>query len=114
MATGALFCGNRTVAQGTVLFLDLEGNERRAKARSATVRGDGAPSDNFKMIHEWPRMDQGGLELLAAAIVKEKAKLAIVDIWSCFRAHRPKNADPYQWDHDQAKLVSKSPPTLKA
>ena len=106
VATGALFCSNRTVAQGPVLFLDLEGNDRRAKARSATVRGDGAPSDNFKMIHEWPRMDQGGLELLQAAILKEKAKLSIVDIWSCFRAYRPKSADPYQWDHDQAKLVS--------
>lgn len=106
VATGEPFCGARKVDQGPVLFLDLEGNERRAQLRSAMVRGADKPSELFKLVHEWPRMDNGGLELLEAAIVREGARLAIVDVWALFRAPRPKSADPYSWDMAQAKLVS--------
>ena len=106
VATGTLFGGSRRVRQGPVLFLDLEGNQRRAQKRSALLRAGAAPSPDFHMIHTWPPMQAGGLELLERAIVAKGAILAMIDVWACFRPPRPKNADPYQWDHESAKLVA--------
>ena len=105
VATGTLFGGSRMVRQGPVLFLDLEGNQRRAQKRSAMLRAGAPASADFHIIHAWPPMLAGGLELLERAIVEKKAVLAMIDVWACFRPPRAKNADPYQHDHESAKLV---------
>jgi RecA-family ATPase len=105
VATGSLFGGSRKVRQGPVLFLDLEGNQRRAQKRSAIVRAGATPSAELHITHHWPPMQSGGLGMLEQAITEKNAALAMIDIWACFRPPRPKWADPYQHDHESAKLV---------
>lgn len=106
VVTGGLFGGRLPCTKGKVLHLDLEGNKRRGKKRQAILRDGELASDDYAIAHEWPRMGAGGLELLEVKILQEKLKLVVVDVWACFRAMRPKNADPYQHDHDNAKLVA--------
>jgi RecA-family ATPase len=106
VSTGALFGGSKPVEQGDVLLLDLEGNRRRAQKRFRMIRNGDEPSDALEIAHEWPRMDQGGLELIRDwAKSKRNPQLVVVDIWVRFRPPRPKNADPYQYDYDCMKLL---------
>ena len=105
VATGDMFGGALPVQQGPVLFMDLEGNQRRTKKRSGLLRGDGVASDELHIVHKWPPMQSGGLQQLEAAIVANGYVLIVIDIWACFRPPRPKNADIYQHDLVSAQQV---------
>lgn len=103
VATGDLFAGARKVRKGPVLFLDLEGNDRRSQQRYAAIRTGEASSD-LHIAYSWPPMPEG-LELLELKIMSLKAALVIVDVWALFRSPRPRNADPYQHDLTSARAV---------
>ncbi len=60
-----------------MLYLALEDNGRRLKER---IRKQGAPSTaNIRFETSWPRLTEGGLDLLTQAIESEGYTLAIVD-----------------------------------
>jgi RecA-family ATPase len=106
VAIGALFGGCKLTNQGSVLLLDLEGNQRRAQARFRKIRqGTQAPA-GLLIANEWPRMGQGGVALIRQwAAAHPNRQLVIIDVWAKFRPPRPKNADAYQFDYDCVKQL---------
>jgi hypothetical protein len=106
ISTGEPFCGKFPTRKGPVLILNLEGNERRVKTRTAIIRCGTKPSADLHFAHDWPPMDSGGLDLREAKILKGKLAAVGIDVWGMFRSARPKNADPYQHDFDSARLIS--------
>src|SRR3954452_1641124 len=106
VASGDAFGGCKPVHKGDVLLLDLEGNRRRAQLRFKKLRQDGKAPAGLDVANEWPRMDQGGLDLIRQwAKARKNPRLVIIDIWVKLRPTRPKNADPYQFDYDCAKQL---------
>jgi RecA-family ATPase len=106
VASGEAFGGCKPVHKGDVLLLDLEGNRRRAQIRFKKLRQGGKAPAGLDVANEWPRMDQGGLDLIRQwAKARKNPRLVIIDIWVKFRPPRPKNADPYQFDYDCAKQL---------
>jgi hypothetical protein len=106
VASGGVFGSCKPVDQGDVLLLDLEGNQRRAQARFRQIRqGTPAPA-NLLMANEWPRMGQGGVNLIKQwAANHPQRRIVIIDVWAKFRPPRPKNADAYQFDYDCVKRL---------
>lgn len=98
VATGQRFAEFADCDFGKVLFLDLEGGQRREKYRLQKVLGPTPATEQLHIAFDWPRMDQGGLELLERYIVEEGYRLIIIDIWNKFRPSKPRNADHYDWD----------------
>jgi hypothetical protein len=69
VATGGVALGTKQVAQGEVLYLALEDNRRRIHNRlNKLLAGRPAPA-NLHIATEWPRLDEGGAELLSDWLV---------------------------------------------
>ncbi len=79
---GGKALGWSQVEPGGVLYLALEDNPRW-------------------LYTQWPRMNEGGLELLSRDVDShENLRLIIIDTLPKFRPPKPKNADPYQFDYE--------------
>jgi hypothetical protein len=64
VATGGVALAAKRVEQGEVLYLALEDNRRRIHNRlNKLLAGRSAPA-NLHIATEWPRLDEGGAELL--------------------------------------------------
>jgi hypothetical protein len=64
VATGGVALASKRVEQGEVLYLALEDNRRRIHNRlNKLLAGQPAPA-NLHIATEWPRLDEGGAELL--------------------------------------------------
>ena len=80
VSSGGLFLDKIKVKPATCLYLALEDNERRLSTRLKLVlRGKETPA-NLHISPAWPRIDQGGADLLAKFIEKHQdAKLVVID-----------------------------------
>ena len=64
VTAGLPFCGVKPTDQGEVLVLDLESNKRRGQTQLRAIRQGRKPKPGMLIAYQWPRMDEGGLELI--------------------------------------------------
>lgn len=94
------------VEAGPVLYLALEDNAKRLQKRIEIMRGvNHGNLHNLLMANEWPRLDEGGLELLEETIVKTAGLRAI--IIDCYKRIRGRRGDKseYSYGLDYDELV---------
>lgn len=76
----------RRCDMGAVLYLAMEDNERRLKARLERVAGNSKWPTEFQFATEWPRVDMGGLVQIEAWLDRSpNARLVIVDTLATVR-----------------------------
>jgi AAA domain-containing protein len=105
VATGGVALASFRVLAGAVLYLALEDNKRRLKARLEKLlqRQDAAPPDRLTFAHKWPRQDQGGLGELGQWLDAHKGtRLVIIDTWAKFKPARFRNGNDYDQDYREA------------
>jgi hypothetical protein len=111
IAMGGFALGRFNVEPGEVLYLALEDTARRLKSRicQMLVNGSGRP----ELLHcftEWPRMDQGGLDILDKKIESmQKLRLVFIDTYQLFKpvAKVRQNSSPYEQDYQHINLIKK-------
>jgi ribosomal protein S25 len=114
IAQGGLALGRIPVKKGTVLYLALEDTERRIKNRLELMLSDGgAPPDNLYFSTKWPRMNEGGLEVLQKKIVETPdTRLVIIDTLQKFRAPVNRASNLYAADYEAVTSIKEVADTL--
>jgi hypothetical protein len=105
VATGTKFASYAMTQFGKVLFLDLEGGQRREQYRLQKVLGDTPVPEQLHIAFDWPNMNNGGLELLDRYIAEEGYVLVIIDIWNKFRRRASRNVNLYDWDSEVGQEI---------
>lgn len=86
IAQGGIVMGDIPVDEGDVLILALEDNKRRLKKRLLQMLAGDAPPERLHMETEWPREDEGGLDLLDQWLgLHAGTKLVVIDTLARFR-----------------------------
>lgn len=100
IALGGKALGRMPVAQGRVLYLDLEGKQQRIKKRTRAILGvQNRPwPDNFHVYTTWPQGDQGMDRLRQWFRIYPDTRLVVIDVLSDFRRPMDKYEQPYQYD----------------
>ncbi len=92
---------------GDTLYLALEDNDRRMQERQAMMLGDAGAPHGFHVANEWPRSNEGGLELIEQWIDTNKsARLVVIDTFKRFRPKESKANRLYDLDYDAIAPVS--------
>jgi predicted Zn-ribbon and HTH transcriptional regulator len=100
VASGGVFLGE-SVDPAQVLYFALEDTPRRLKDRLLSVlSGDPAP-ERLYFYTGLPQLDDGGLVLLEAEIIKRKPKLVIIDTLQRIRGVHKGNSTAYQVDYEE-------------
>jgi RecA-family ATPase len=107
VSTGQRFADYAECQFGKVLFLDLEGGQRREKFRLQKLLGHMPAPEGLKVYFDFLRMDEGGLDLLDKMIAEEGYVLVIIDIWNKFRPPTPRGANLYDWDSQVGQQIQK-------
>ncbi len=109
IASGGKALGKIDVEQGEVIGLFLEDTPRRLQTRlfKMLAYGGKAP-DGFYMFTEWPRVDQGGIELLEEEIKSHtNVRLVIIDTLKMFRAPDNGRKQIYDRDYEAVSEIKK-------
>ena len=111
IAMGGVALGKVHVDPGEVLYLALEDTARRLKSRISQmlVNGSGRP-DLLHCFTEWPRMDQGGLDILDKKIESmPELRLVFIDTFQLFKpvSKVRQNSSPYEQDYQHINLIKK-------
>ena len=89
------------VIQGDVLYLALEDSPRRMQERQAMMLGDRSSPHALHIATEWPRSNEGGLDLLEQWIdANQHARLVMIDTFKRFRPKESKAQRLYDLDYD--------------
>jgi predicted ATP-dependent serine protease len=86
----------------------LEDNKRRLKSRLAKILGlIGEWPEKLEYATEWPRANEGGLDLIRAWIrSKETPRLVVVDVLETFRSRaRGNDNNYYASDYETIKAL---------
>jgi hypothetical protein len=107
VASGGVALGTKPVEGGDVLYLALEDNPRRLQGRlKKMLAGEAAPG-RLHIATEWPRMDEGGSELLENWLgVNPHGRLVVVDILKRVRPLANSNRNRSVYDADYEALQS--------
>jgi hypothetical protein len=103
VASGGVALGTKPVECGDVLYLALEDNPRRLQGRLKKMLAGGEAPKGLYYATEWPRMDEGGAELLENWLgVNPHARLVVVDILKRVRplANSARNRSVYDADYE--------------
>lgn len=99
IANGGKVFGEIEVEAGEVLYLALEDNRRRLQDRLKKILGGEPAPDSLHLVTEWPRLKDGGLELLEEWLrMHSRCRLIITDTLARLRPPHVKNADAYEED----------------
>lgn len=89
------------VVQGETLYLALEDGPRRMQERMTLMLGDASPPVGFNVVTEWPRTNEGGLDLLDQWLqAHPTARLIVIDTFKRVRPQERGNARLYDLDYD--------------
>jgi AAA domain len=101
VATGGVALGTKRVEQGEVLYLALEDNKRRIQNRlNKLLAGRPAPA-NLHITTEWPRLDEGGAELLGEWVaIHPNTRLVIGDTMARLKPRATGRRTQYDEDRD--------------
>lgn len=107
VAMGKKVFSRYDVSRGSVLYLDLESNQRRmqSRLRQMEINDEGQPS-NLYIVNEWSRGSEGVEELDLWLSKVTDCSLVVVDILENFRAVRDRHANPYTEDYDAVKPLT--------
>ncbi len=100
IALGGKALGRLPVAQGRVLYLDLEGKQQRIKKRTRAILGvQNRPwPNNFHVYTTWPQGNEGMDRLEQWFRIYPDTRLVVIDVLSDFRRPMDKYEQPYQYD----------------
>jgi hypothetical protein len=101
-----LVSDGRTPAKGDVLYLALEDNPRRIQRRLRKLFGPNKASwpTRLTIVTERRRLDQGGLEALAASCASvENPTLIMIDTLKRVRAPKGKSQSDYDADYEASQ-----------
>ncbi len=83
ICSGANALGHLPTKQCEVLYIDLEQNPSKSKARWAQLLCGDEPPSGLHIAYEWKRLDAGGLEDIERFLDKERAvKVVIIDVFT--------------------------------
>ena len=100
ISSGGKALGWSDVQGGTVLYLALEDHPRRLQGRLETMLCGAPASPRFLLFTQWPRMDDGGLEMLVSdAESHEDLRLVIIDTLPKFRPPRQRGVNDFDFDY---------------
>jgi hypothetical protein len=101
VATGGVALGTKRVEQGEILYLALEDNKRRIQNRlNKLLAGRSAPA-NLHITTEWPRLDEGGAELLNEWVAMHpNTRLVIGDTMARLKPRATGRRTQYDEDRD--------------
>ena len=105
VACGGLAFGKIKVPPGDVLYLALEDNPRRMKARLEKVLQGDRPEglERLHVFHEWERLDGGGLVRLDAWLSEHPdARLIIIDTFQKVKPRAKAGGNAYETDYEAA------------
>jgi hypothetical protein len=107
VAMGKKVFSRYDVSRGSVLYLDLESNQRRmqSRLRQMEINDEGQPS-NLYIVNDWSRGSEGVEELDLWLTKVSDCTLVVVDILENFRAVRDRHANPYTEDYDAVKPLT--------
>lgn len=110
VAMRGLAFGSLKTINGRVLYLDLEGNQRRIQTRVGAILGSEAvpwPA-NFHLYTtgEWPEGDDGFRALEQWFVDFPDTVMVVVDVLQDFRPPIKKGENPYDYDRNILKRVN--------
>lgn len=106
-ARGETALGKLSTRQGTVLYLDLESNQRRMRGRLFSMVGHQMRDlDNLHIYTDWPRGDEGLTALDEWMAAHPETVLIVIDVLADFRRPRDTKEDPYAYDRDTVKPIN--------
>jgi hypothetical protein len=101
IATGGVALGTKPVEQGEVLYLALEDNRRRIHNRLEKLLPGRAAPANLHITTEWPRLDEGGAELLDDWVaVHPNTRLVIGDTLAMLKPRATGRRTQYDEDRE--------------
>lgn len=102
ITNGLNVLGNIGVENGSVLYLALEDTHRRLQQRIKQMFTYGGEASKKLLLYtQWPRMHEGGIELIEKKIKEyPDMRLVIIDTLPKFRPPKPKKTSPYDWDYE--------------
>lgn len=104
VAYGRLALGKYATKQGSVLYMDLESNQRRMQSRLRQMQTNDEPlPENLFIVNEWSKGEEAVKELDEWLTHQKDCVLVVIDILENIRAPRQKNANPYTEDYDAVK-----------
>ncbi|MBK9313100.1 MAG: AAA family ATPase [Acidobacteria bacterium] len=101
VAEGGRALSSYDVDQGDVLYLALEDSERRIQTRLRSIIS-GSISPHLEICTQWPRLNEGGIEAIAAWIESRKdPRLLIIDTLKMLRPiSTGRENNVYESDYD--------------
>jgi AAA domain/IclR helix-turn-helix domain len=107
VASGGVALGVKPVERGEVLYLALEDNRRRLQKRLKKLLTVEAPA-RLHIATEWPRMDEGGAEMLSEWLVEHpEARLVVVDILKKVRPQASVHRSVYEADYEALEAMQR-------
>lgn len=106
VAMGGKVLGYYDVLPGTVLYLDLESNQRRMKSRLGALLGAIRWPKHLHIYTKWERGEAGIALLDAWMEAHPDTSLVVIDILQNFRPPKDPKADPYQQDYEAVKMIN--------
>lgn len=109
VASGGVALGTKKVERGGALYLSLEDNPRRLQKRLKKVlQGEDAPA-RLHVRTDWPRMGEGGVELLSEWLEGHPdTRLVVIDTHARFKP-APGSGRRSQYDEDRASVDPLAP-----
>lgn len=105
VALGGKALGRLAVTPGGVLYLDLEGNERRVQSRVRAILGSQSQAwpGNFRLFTEWPKGEECIQRLEHYFLAYPDTRIVVVDLLAEIRP--PMDPRTNQYDYDREMLV---------
>jgi hypothetical protein len=101
VGSGGRALGQIAVEPGEALYMGLEDNVRRLQKRMRKMLADREAPTRLEVTTDWPQLDEGGVEALAAWLDKRPdARLVVVDTLKKIRPREAGSRSVYDLDYE--------------